>query len=85
MAWELLRLFNFKTQQIRMNQCQIILDAFHENTYLKLALLQALTPKILEITESDATAGKSVIEHEQEKYICGSKGGYFSTTLGCFE
>ena len=35
--------------------------------------------------ESEAASNESVIELEQEKYICESKGGYFSTTLGCFE
>jgi len=45
----------------------------------------SVNPQKSEITESDATASKSVIEHEQEKYICESKGGYYSKVLGCFE
>ena len=45
----------------------------------------SVNPQKSEITESDATASKSVIEHEQEKYICESKGGYYSKVIGCFE
>ena len=45
----------------------------------------SVKPQISESMEGDAMENKSVIEHEQEKYICESKGGYFSKTLGCFE
>jgi hypothetical protein len=45
----------------------------------------SVNPQISESIEGDATANKSVIEHEQEKFICESKGGYYSKVLGCFE
>ena len=35
--------------------------------------------------ESEAASNESVIEYEQERYVCESKGGYYSKTLGCFE
>ena len=35
--------------------------------------------------ESEAASNESVIEYEQEKYVCESKGGYYFKTLGCFE
>lgn len=35
--------------------------------------------------EIGTAADKSVIEYEEEKYMCESKGGYFSKTLVCFE
>jgi len=35
--------------------------------------------------ESDTAANESVIEYEHDKYVCESKGGYYSKTLGCFE
>ena len=35
--------------------------------------------------ESDTAVHESIIEYEQEKYVCESKGGYYSKILGCFE
>ena len=45
----------------------------------------SVNPQISESMESDAKAKKFVLEHEQEKYICELKGGYYSKVLGCFE
>ena len=35
--------------------------------------------------ESDTAVNESVMEYEQDKYVCESKGGYYSKVLGCFE
>ena len=35
--------------------------------------------------ESDTAVNESVMEYEQDKYVCESKGGYYSKTLGCFD
>ena len=45
----------------------------------------SVNPQISESMESDARAKKFVLEHEQEKYMCESEGGYYSKVIGCFE
>ena len=63
-----------------------------KNIYLLLALvsLEACIAKSLD-TEKLADADSGMLKNEatevddQEKSACEVKGGYYSTTLGCFE
>ena len=46
---------------------------------------QALISSKMATIESGTAANDPLLEYKKEKYLCESKGGYYSKTLGCFE